>query len=128
NRDRWQKFIFLVGLSGMTSAARSPIGPIMSDPETRAFLRKLMDETLAVGRATGVPLDPAFVDDRMDFTAKMPGATKASMCHDLERGNRLELNWLAGKVVQLARETGVPVPANEAVYTLLKLHRMGTAN
>ena len=26
---------------------------------------------------------------------------------------------------KLARKTGVPVPANEAVYTLLKLHRMG---
>ena len=37
NRDRWQKFIFLVALSGMTSAARSTLGPIMADPETRAF-------------------------------------------------------------------------------------------
>jgi len=52
---------------------------------------------------------------------------KASMTHDLERGNRLELDWLSGKVVALGRELGVPTPANEAVYTLLKLHRMGKA-
>ncbi len=125
NRDRWHKFIFLTALSGMTSAARSPIGPIMADPQTRAFYRQLMSEVLAVGRAKGVPLSEDFIDERMTFSDDAPKTMKASMCHDLDRGNRMELDWLAGKVVELGRETGVPVPANEAVYTLLKLHRMG---
>lgn len=127
NRDRWQKFIFLVALSGMTSAARSAIGPILADAGTRAFYRALMTETLAVGRAQGVPLFDEFIEERMKFSDNLPKTVKASMCNDLERGNRLELDWLSGKVVELARETGVPVPANEAVYTLLKLHRMGAS-
>jgi 2-dehydropantoate 2-reductase len=50
---------------------------------------------------------------------------KASMLHDLERGNRLELDWLAGRVVELGRVLGVAVPANTGVYAALKLHRMG---
>jgi 2-dehydropantoate 2-reductase len=50
---------------------------------------------------------------------------KASMAHDLERGNRLELDWLAGRVVQLGRALGVPTPWNNAVYAVLKLHRNG---
>jgi len=127
NRDRWQKFIFLVGLSAVTSATRSSIGPIMADPQTRAFYRALMTETLAVGRAKGVPLPDDFIEDRLKFSDNLPKTVKASMCNDLERGNRLELDWLSGKVVELARETGMPVPANEAVYTLLKLHRMGAS-
>jgi 2-dehydropantoate 2-reductase len=49
------------------------------------------------------------------------------MAHDLERGNRLELDWLNGKVRALGRELGVPTPASDAVYTVLKLHRMGKA-
>ena len=32
---------------------------------------------------------------------------KASMAHDLERGNRLELDWLAGKVCALGRQYGI---------------------
>jgi len=128
NRDRWQKFILLVALSGMTSAARSTIGPILADQETRTFFRALMAETMAVGRAKGVSLSEDFIEERMRFTDAAPKTLKASMFHDLERGNRLELDWLSGKVVELARETGVPVPANEAVYTLLKLHRMGTSS
>jgi 2-dehydropantoate 2-reductase len=50
---------------------------------------------------------------------------KASMFHDLEAGNRLELDWLTGKVVSLGKELGVPTPASEAVYAAVKLYRMG---
>ena len=50
---------------------------------------------------------------------------KASMLHDLEAGNRLELDWLTGKVVELGHKHGVAVPASEAVYAAVKLHRMG---
>ncbi len=49
------------------------------------------------------------------------------MAHDLERGNRLELDWLAGKVRALGRELGVPTPASDIVYLVLKLHRMGAS-
>jgi 2-dehydropantoate 2-reductase len=45
----------------------------------------------------------------------------ASMLGDLERGNRLELPWLAGGVVQLGRELGVATPANRALHALVKL-------
>ncbi len=127
NVDRWLKFVFLVGMSGMTAAARASIGPIMADADTRAFLKQLMTETMSVGRASGVTMPDDYVEGRMAFLDTVPEAVKASMAHDLDRGNRLELDWLSGKVVELARESGVPVPANQAVYTLLKLHRMGAS-
>ena len=68
-----------------------------------------MEEAFAVGKAKGVALDPAYLDDRMDFVVnKCEPGMKASMAHDLERGNRLELDWLAGKVRALGRELGIP--------------------
>jgi len=124
---RWQKFTFLVGLSAMTAATRGPIGPVLEDAETREFFHNVMREVVAVGRAKGVALPADFADQQMAFADTVPFGMKASMTHDLERGNRLELDWLSGKVVALGRELGVPTPANEAVYTLLKLHRMGKA-
>jgi 2-dehydropantoate 2-reductase len=126
-RELWQKFAFLTAMSGSTSALRSTIGPIAADPELRGFFRKLMEEVFAVGKASGVALDPAYIDERMAFIAdKMEPGMKASMAHDLERGNRLELDWLAGKVRQLGRALNIPTPANDAVYTVLKLHRSGS--
>jgi 2-dehydropantoate 2-reductase len=40
-------------------------------------------------------------------------------------GNRLELPWLAGKVVQLGKERGVPTPVNRVVYAALKPYVSG---
>ena len=126
DRERWQKFVFLVGLSGATATTRQPLGPILADPDTRAFFYSLMCEVVAVGRAKGVSIPENFAEDRMKFADASPPTFKASMLHDLERGNRLELDWLAGKIVEFGRTLGVPTPANNAVYAMLKLHRMGT--
>ena len=125
NSERWQKFIFLSSMAGANCVTRLPIGQILADPDTRAFYRRLLDECYAVGKANGVKLPPDYVDDRMTFSDNAPPGMKASMFHDLEAGNRLELDWLTGKVVSLGRELGVPTPASEAVYAAVKLHRMG---
>jgi 2-dehydropantoate 2-reductase len=126
-RERWQKFIFLTAMAGATAALRSSIGPIVADPELRAFFRQLMQEAFAIGKAKGVALDPGYIESRMDFVLnKVEPGMKASMAHDLERGNRLELDWLAGKVREFGRALGIPTPASDTVYTVLKLHRLGT--
>lgn len=125
NLDRWRKFGFLVAVSGMTAATRQPMGVVTADPDTRAFFCKLIEEVVAVGRASGVDLGDGFVDEQMKFADTLPGGMRASMAHDLERGNRLELDWLAGKVAELGRKLQVAVPANEAVYAMLKPYRLG---
>lgn len=127
DRELWQKFIFLTAMAGTTASLRSSIGPIVADPELRGFFRALMEEAFAVGKMKGISLDPAFIDERMNFvTSKVEPGMKASMAHDLERGNRIELDWLAGKVRALGKQFGVPTPASDTVYTVLKLHRMGS--
>ncbi|RDV04852.1 ketopantoate reductase family protein [Undibacter mobilis] len=125
-RERWQKFIFLTAMSGATATFRSSIGPIAADPDLRDFFRQLMEEAYAVGRAKGVALDHAFIDERMaQIAGTIEPGMKASMAHDLERGNRLELDWLGGKVRALGRASGIPTPASDVVWNVLKLHRMG---
>jgi 2-dehydropantoate 2-reductase len=127
-RDRWQKFIFLTATSGATAVTRQSMGPILADPDTRRLFRNIMRETLAVGRARGVALDESYVDERLAFADKnTPAGMKASMANDLDRGNRLELDWLAGRVSRLGKELNVPTPVNDTIYAALKLHRMGKA-
>ena len=126
-RERWEKFAFLTAMAGSTAALRAPIGVIRDDAETLAFFRALMEEAFAVAKAKGVALDHRYLEECMKFvTTQVEPGMKASMAHDLERGNRLELDWLAGKVRELGRTLNVPTPASDTVYTVLKLHRMGT--
>ena len=125
-RELWEKFIFLSALSGSTASLRSPIGPIVADPELRGFFLALMQEAFAVGKAKGVALHPSFVDRRMNYvTNEIEPDRKASMAYDLEQGRRLELDWLTGKVRTLGRTLVIPTPASDAVYIVLKLHRLG---
>jgi 2-dehydropantoate 2-reductase len=121
----WEKFVFLVGLSGSTTTMRETIGPIRSNPRSRQFLSDLMRETVAVGRALGVTLPADFADERMSFVDGLPDAMTSSMHHDLKAGKRLEVSWLSGGVAQLGEKAGVPTPMNRAVWEILALHENG---
>jgi 2-dehydropantoate 2-reductase len=127
-RDRWRKFVVLTGTSGATALTRMTLGDILADADTRAFLRALMQETFAVGRAEGIVLEDGFVDERMAYTdANVPRDMRTSMAHDVLRGNRLEVEWLNGHVSRLGRAHGIATPRNDTVYAGLKLLRLGAA-
>jgi 2-dehydropantoate 2-reductase len=122
----WEKFVFLVGLSGSTTTMRETIGPIRSNPRSRRFLSELMRETVAVGRALGVALPTDFADERLAFVDGLPDQMTSSMHHDLKAGKRLEVSWLSGSVAQLGERTGVPTPMNRAVWEILTLREAGS--
>ena len=123
--DLWKKFVLLSGTSGITATTRQTLGAVRDDEDMRAFFYKLMYETIAVGRAAGVDFPPGFAAELDGWVAGFAPAMKASMANDLEAGNRLELDWLAGKVIALGRKHGIPTPSHEAVYAMLKPYRMG---
>ena len=121
----WLKFIFLVGLSALTSVTRKTIGPLREDPDCRALLADVLAETAAVARARGVDLDEDVADERLALIDGLPAAMSSSMAGDLARGNRLELDWLSGAVVRMGREQGVDTPANDFIHATLKLSADG---
>lgn len=123
----WEKFVFLVGLSGTTSLARSVIGPIRSNPRSRAFLHDVMAEVVQVALAQGVPLPVDYADERLAFADQVPASMTSSMHHDLERGNRLEVGWLSGDVVERGARLGVATPCNRAIFDILSIYSEGQA-
>src|SRR5262249_8847574 len=129
-RAIWEKYAFLVGISATTASMRTTIGPIRKNPRTRAFLLDVFRETVAVGRAHGIALPADYADRAAACRARaggLPDDMTASMAHDLQRGNRLEVEWLSGGVAQLGAAKGVPTPANRAVWDILALYADGGA-
>ncbi len=125
-RSIWEKFVFLVGFSATTTATRCPIGLVRSNPHSRELLAAVMREVVMVGRAEGVALPTGFADDRLAFCDQLPAPMTSSMHHDLERGSRLEVEWLSGDVSRRGERLGVPAPFNTAIYDILALHADGT--
>lgn len=124
-REIWQKYVFLVGLSGTTTTIRKPIGPIRSDAQTRAFLYDVMREVVDVARAHGAAVPADYAQVRLQLADDVSPDMTSSMHHDLQRGNRLEVAWLSGGVVKLGQEKGVPTPLNRAIADILALHADG---
>jgi 2-dehydropantoate 2-reductase len=123
--DLWSKFVFIVGLSGATALFRAPIGPIRDNTRTATFLRDLVAEAVAVGRVEGVPMPEDQLERTLAFLQSLPAGMTASMYEDLLAGNRLELPWLAGRVVRSGKQHGIATPANDAVELGLLLHTDG---
>jgi 2-dehydropantoate 2-reductase len=126
-RSIWEKYVVLVAMSGATTAMRATIGPIRGNPLTRQFLLDLAKEVVAVGRAHGVALPADYAEQRIPFFDGWPPEMTTSMHHDLQQGRPLEVRWLAGGVVDLGAQVGVPTPMNRAVRDILILHAEGAA-
>jgi 2-dehydropantoate 2-reductase len=124
--DLWMKFILLASNASMMAATRQPIGKLRDDPDLRPIFMAAYKEVVDVGRAKGVALPADAVERIVDLTNHMPPAMKASMALDLDRGNRLELPWLGGKVVELGRQLGVPTPTHSMMAAMLKPYILGT--
>ena len=124
-REIWQKYVFLVGLSGTTTTIRKPIGPIRENPQTRALLLEVMREVVAVARAHGVDMLEDYAEVRLRLADDVAYDMTSSMHHDLEQGNPLEVRWLSGGVVELGQRKGVPTPLNRAIADILALHTAG---
>jgi 2-dehydropantoate 2-reductase len=126
NRAIWEKFVFLVGLSGTTASIRKPIGPIRENPATRKFLWQVMAEVVAIGRAKGADLTEDYADKCLAFCDSIPAEMTSSMHHDLERGKRLELPWLSGGVDEFGVQLNIPTPKNTAIAQILDLYSAGS--
>ena len=124
--ELWMKFVVLATNASMTALTRQPIGKLRDDPDLRPIFMAACQETIAVGRAKGVALPADALERTLHFLDHAPPTMKASMALDLERGNRLELPWLGGKVVELGRRLGIPTPAHGMMYAMLKPYIMGT--
>jgi 2-dehydropantoate 2-reductase len=125
--DLWMKFILLASNAGLMALSRQPIGKLRDDPDLRPIFRAAWQEVIDVGRAKGVALPSDAIDKVIDFTSHTPPAMKASMALDLDRGNRLEVPWLSGKVADLGRQFGIPTPTHSMIYAMLKPYAMGKA-
>lgn len=121
----WEKFVFLAALAAFTGAARLPIGPVWSDPFTRAQFLAGSREIEALARAEGVPVAADVVDRMIPYIDGIPGTMRSSLLIDLQQGKRIEVEALQGAVVRRAAKLGVSTPIMSTLYAVLKLHAAG---
>jgi 2-dehydropantoate 2-reductase len=119
NVELWEKFLFIAPFSAVGAATRKAAGLWRDVPETRALLTAAMHEVVALAAARGVVLKADAVNRTLGFVDRLQADATASMQRDLLDGKPSELEAQTGAIVRLAKESGVPVPANTFLYAAL---------
>jgi 2-dehydropantoate 2-reductase len=115
----WDKLSWNASFNAITALTRMTAGEAARHPETARLLREAMLEVIAVSRAQGILLDPAYVDGVIAHAAEHLGTLRTSMLQDVERGGRLEYDAINGAVVRVGEAIGVATPLNRVLVALL---------
>jgi len=116
---RWRKQLWNVPYNPLSVLTGGMDTQEMSgDPQVSALAEEVMQEVLAVGRASGCDLDSSLVEYMVNYTRNAP-AYKTSMLLDYENRRPMEVEAILGTVVKKARAANIPVPRVETFYALL---------
>ena len=117
-REVWRKILGNVSLNPVSALTCLTIGRMLADPQTRALIAQLMEETMRVATASGVDVEIS-IEERINFASRLVDV-KTSMLQDAEARRPLELDPIVGAVVELATQFAVRAPTVQTVYTLAK--------
>lgn len=116
-REIWRKLVMNCVINPLTALLRVPDNEVAAD-SLRDLRRRIVEECVAVARAEGVNLDMGVLEE---LEGVIPSYRNfSSMCQDIMRGKRTEIDFLNGKVVELGRRHGIETPVNEAMVSLIR--------
>ncbi|HET6793678.1 MAG TPA: ketopantoate reductase C-terminal domain-containing protein, partial [Acidimicrobiales bacterium] len=91
-----------------------------SSPGIASLARGVLEEAVAVGRASGASLDSSLVEALVEGTAQYGQDTGRSLLYARMAGRHMEHQYLTGEVVRRGAALGIPVPLNAALLALLE--------
>jgi 2-dehydropantoate 2-reductase len=116
----WAKLILNCAYNALSAISQLPYGRVVQGVGVDAVMRDVVQECLAVARASGVTV-PGDTWQAVERIAQTMPSQFSSTAQDLARGKRSEIDHLNGYVMRKGDALGVPAPVNRTLYTLVKL-------
>jgi 2-dehydropantoate 2-reductase len=118
--ELWAKLVVNCAYNALSAITQLPYGKLIEGPGIRDVMRDVIEETLAVAKASGVRMAPDLLAKTYKIAEAMP-TQFSSTAQDLARGKPTEIDHLNGFVARKGEALGVPTPANRALHALVKL-------
>ncbi|MFH0725591.1 MAG: 2-dehydropantoate 2-reductase [Pseudomonadota bacterium] len=115
----WKKMIMKCTMASICAVTDRTMKQILDFPPTREIADNCFKEVLAVAKAQGYDLGENYLQTALGYLEKA-GAHKDSMCYDVEHKTPTEIDFLGGKVVEYARELGIPTPFYIAMTNMVR--------
>jgi 2-dehydropantoate 2-reductase len=119
--DLWTKMVMNCAGNAVTAIAQSSYGHAARNPHARRMMTHVIEETVAVARASGVRLPDLDLVEMGLKLAEALGDATSSTAQDLARGKRTEIDSLNGYIVRRGAELGIPTPVSSTLFALVKL-------
>jgi 2-dehydropantoate 2-reductase len=116
----WAKLVVNCAYNALSAIGQLPYGRLVQGKGVRAVMDDVVRECLAVARAAGITIPGDMFREVARIAETMPGQL-SSTAQDLARGKPSEIDHLNGFVARKGEALGVPVPANRALWTLVRL-------
>jgi len=119
-RSLWFKYMINVGANQVSAVLGADYGTLRSSVQARELMDAAMREVIALARAERVDLSEADIVEWYRVLGTLDSAGKTSMLQDVEAGRTTEVAMLAGTVIRLGRQHGIPTPVNQGLWGDLK--------
>jgi 2-dehydropantoate 2-reductase len=116
----WAKLIVNCAYNALSAITRLPYGRLVQNAGVPEVMRDVVDECLALARASGVSV-PGDMHETVRRIAQTMPEQFSSTAQDLARKKMTEIDHLNGYVVRKGGALGVPTPVNRTLLTLVKL-------
>jgi 2-dehydropantoate 2-reductase len=116
-KEEWSKLIVNCVINPLTAVLRVRNNEIGAD-SLRVIRRKIVEECVRVGNAEGIRFKSGL---QADLDRRIGGYSNfSSMCQDIVKGKKTEIEFLNGKIVELGKKHGISTPVNETLVGLIR--------
>jgi 2-dehydropantoate 2-reductase len=119
--DQWTKMVMNCAGNAVTAIAQTSFAHVARNLDTREVLRTVINECVAVARASGVALPDIDWTEKGLKNAETLGEATSSTAQDIARSKPTEIDSLNGYIVRRGKELGIPTPVNMTLFALIKL-------
>ena len=118
----WAKLVLNCVYNPLSAITGLPYGDIVNSPDLNIprMMDDIVQECLAVARASGIVLPEGTAEAVLPLAASMPGQI-SSTAQDLARGRLSEIDHLNGFIVRRGEALGIATPANRLLHILVRL-------
>jgi 2-dehydropantoate 2-reductase len=115
--DIWNKLIVNCAVNPLSAIFQVKNNEIAAN-SLKTVRHKIVRECINVGKAEGISF-PADLEEKID--REISSYTNfSSMCQDVMKNRRTEIDFLNGKIVELGRKHHIPTTVNETIVCLVK--------
>ncbi len=116
----WGKLLINVAINPFGALLGVPNGALLGDRTAQMFMRKAVDEVVAVTRALDVALPYPDPWEKVLQVLHATATNRNSMLQDLERGAPTEIDALCGAVVRQADALGLDASMNRVLWQMIR--------